>query len=91
MKRAVVVLILLIANAIVSSKANKAREPALPDRPEYSLGLFTVVDGAGPAKRTARSTCPSTSRLVWSSDSGDEASECRTGEDSSMSSFDVRL
>ncbi len=91
MKRAVVVLLLLIANAIVSSKENKPPpRPAEPAGPDYSLGIFTVVDGASLTRRN-HSACPSTGNLVWSRDSGDENSDCRTGEDSNASSFDVRL
>jgi hypothetical protein len=91
MKRAVVVLLLLIANAIVSSREIKPPPPpAEPARPDYSLGLFTVVDGASLAKRS-HPACPATDNLVWSRDAGDETSDCRTGEDSNASSFDVRL
>ncbi len=45
MNRAVVVLFSLIANAIVSSRSNK---PAPPPPADYSLGLFSTVDGAAP-------------------------------------------
>ena len=47
--RAVVVLLLLIANAIVSTRNFNPPEPAPPVRTDYSLGLFTIVDGASPA------------------------------------------
>ncbi|MGZ4985619.1 MAG: hypothetical protein ACXWAX_09650 [Chthoniobacterales bacterium] len=45
MNRAVVVLLLLIANAIVSSRNSNPPDPS-PVSVNYSLGLFTVVDGA---------------------------------------------
>jgi hypothetical protein len=47
--RAVVVLLLLIANAIVSSSNFRTPEPAPPTRTDYSLGPFAVIDGAAPA------------------------------------------
>ena len=43
--RAVVVLLLLIANAIVVSRNSSPSEPALPARTEPSLGLLATVDG----------------------------------------------
>ncbi|MDQ6861930.1 MAG: hypothetical protein M3032_12340 [Verrucomicrobiota bacterium] len=48
MNRAVVVLILLIANAVVSSRNNRAPHPAPPPSPDYSLGVFSNLDGAAP-------------------------------------------
>ena len=44
--RAVVVLLLLIANAIVSTSRVEPTAPAPPVRTEYSLGLLSTVDGA---------------------------------------------
>jgi hypothetical protein len=45
MNRAVVVLLLLIANAIVTWHKTQPAKPAGQDRIDHSLGLFTVVDG----------------------------------------------
>lgn len=46
MNRAVVVLLLLIANAVVANWQSSRPAPAPPARTEYSLGLFGTIDGA---------------------------------------------
>ncbi|MFL6528994.1 MAG: hypothetical protein ACJ8HQ_09945 [Chthoniobacterales bacterium] len=46
MNRAVVVLLLLIANAVVANWNSKPPHPAPPAHSDYSLGLFSTVDGA---------------------------------------------
>ena len=45
MNRAVVVLLLLIANAIVSYVKTQPPKPAHQVRIDHSLGVFAVVDG----------------------------------------------
>ena len=44
--RAVVVLLLLIANAIVASRNGNPAESAPPARAEHSLPLLSTLDGA---------------------------------------------
>jgi hypothetical protein len=46
MRRAIVVLLLLIANAVVSSSRNRADNAAPSARSDYSLGLLSTIDGA---------------------------------------------
>jgi hypothetical protein len=64
MKRAVIVLLLLIANAIVGTELRSPSDPS-PRRVEYSLGPFGSVDGAAVVPGP-QSECPQTPRLALS-------------------------
>ena len=46
MNRAVIVLFLLIANAVVNVNQHEPLDPAPPARSDSSLGRFAVLDGA---------------------------------------------
>ncbi|HEV3410100.1 MAG TPA: hypothetical protein VG095_07390 [Chthoniobacterales bacterium] len=94
--RAVVVLLLLIANAIVSSSSFNPPEPAPPERTDYSLGLLTIVDGAAPAPGSNVVATPLCRRNELSLQTAREmATERRhyrcTGEDARAPLLDIRL
>jgi hypothetical protein len=55
MNRAIVVLLLLIANAVVASRHSSRPDPAPPARTEHSLGLLSTIDGA---PRPLEDYCP---------------------------------
>ncbi len=50
MNRAVIVLLLLIANAILSASRDNSPKAAPPARTDHSLGFFTSLDGAAPER-----------------------------------------
>jgi hypothetical protein len=94
MKRAILVLLLLIANAIVSS--SKVKPPPVPS--DYSLGRFASLDGAGLPERGGPGSDVATPLCRRDALSLQEARETATerrsynctGEDA-RAPFDVRL
>ncbi len=88
--RAVVVLLLLIANAIVASRDSNPAESAPPARTDSSLALLSTVDGA--TVEHGRPGCAADGRLACRlfAQAGEPPSlrfgepgtpACRTGED----------
>jgi hypothetical protein len=78
--RAVVVLLLLIANAIVASRNSNPVESAPAARTDSSLALLSTVDGAAPEH--GRPGCAADGRLACRFDAqAGETPACRTGED----------
>ena len=55
--RAVVVLLLLIANAIVASRNSNPADSAPPVRTDSSSGLLATVDGAAPSAPNDNTSC----------------------------------
>ena len=100
MNRAIVVLLLLIANAIVSTSKTTAPNPAPAAFSDYSLGRFAILDGAALAEHGRPSgdagATPLCRRDALSLPASREtaterrSSNC-TGEAAPAPLFDVRL